>query len=554
MKGYIEKLDRALMERVSVRILFSLLIPLACLRASLACLDIRYQTNDDATFANIAFGAYGSDNLHMIHPELLFSLMLRPLYSISPDLNWYVILQLFLAVVSVAAVIYVFEKNAGLRGLFASCALAIPFSVHIFYYFQFTKISALCISAGLILIADCLDGFTFGTVLGILLCLAGSSLRFESFIMAGALSSMVLLCRFFASDRTVRTKAATHMAVLFAVVFGAHLIDGVSYSMDPEWKQFRDYHKSRIEFSDFKVYLLDENDNPFRNDGVSDTDYELLMSWDYYDPARFTPRLLNELSDKTPPKAIDRTLSDTFATAKSLIRGDSFRYAFMLILLVGLFVTFLSFEGIFFALTYCVFLALLFYLHYRARFPLWVQAAMLMSVTIYGAYLLLRSSRSRKIPYVCYARLTLLLCVLTVPTLLRASRDSEIYHDWTVSKQESFEAMSRDKDNIYIISVENLDALAGYDVWHPRSRDFFSNIVVYGGMLSASPYMTEPLDKYSMTRPLIDGIDRSDVFYDGVGIERNERYILEQTGAETEFIKSSDSLLAPYNIRTKQNN
>ncbi len=549
MKEAFDRADR-LLEDGRLRAAVSLAVPVILMAASLALFGIRYETNDDASFANIAAGAYGADNLHMFHPGILFSLLLKPFYLIRGSVNWYVIVQLALAVISLAVIMYVLSGKRGSRGALLALALMIPFSVHIFYWFQYTRISTLAVTAGLLLVAAALERGPVRALPGILLALAGSAIRFESFIMGGGLCAMLLLFTFMPLDAKGKVNSVKTMALLFLLVFGARAADLMSYSLDSEWKDFRRYHDARIEFSDYKVYALDVRDPPFDGLGISGTDLELLLSWNYYDPRYFTPELLDSLSGAIPAKSVSRSLSDAFSTAVSLVRGDSFRYAFALSALFCLVILGLSLEGAALVLTWGVFAALLIYLHYRGRFPLWVQASILMSASFAAAMLLARSRKAKNVHPAAFLLLLAALCAATVPTLVRTRENSIVYHDWTVSKQERFDRMSADKENLYLISVEDLDALAGYDVFHPRRKGYFSNIVVLGGMVSNSPYTERVLDSFGIERPLVDSLDRSDVYIDSAGYEVFRRYIAEQTGKDVSMVKESDNLIAPYRAVT----
>ena len=91
------KLNKVL-ENDKLKLALAVLIAVATAVISLQLFGIRYQTNDDATLSNIAAGAYG-DTLHMVYVNVLFSAMLRPLYTMLQT-NWYVIVQIMLVVIS----------------------------------------------------------------------------------------------------------------------------------------------------------------------------------------------------------------------------------------------------------------------------------------------------------------------------------------------------------------------------------------------------------------------------------------------------------------------
>ena len=96
-----------------IMMLLAILIATATAFLTINTYGIRFQTNDDATLSNIAAGAYGSDTLHMVYVNVIFSALLRPLYAIYQT-NWYVIVQLVLVVISIAVIAYILMKKLGL--------------------------------------------------------------------------------------------------------------------------------------------------------------------------------------------------------------------------------------------------------------------------------------------------------------------------------------------------------------------------------------------------------------------------------------------------------
>ena len=75
--------------------------------------------------------------------------------------------------------------------------------------------------------------------------------------------------------------------------------------------------------------------------------------------------------------------------------------------------------------------------------------------------------------------------------------------------------------------------------------------MVLGGMVSNSPYTERVLDSFGIERPLVDSLDRSDVYIDSVGHEVFRRYIAEQTGKDVSMVKDGDNLIAPYRAVTE---
>ena len=57
-----------------------------------------YRTNDDAILSNIAFGAYGTDRVHLVYVNLLYGWLLRGLQCLNDSLNWF---ALYVAILGV---------------------------------------------------------------------------------------------------------------------------------------------------------------------------------------------------------------------------------------------------------------------------------------------------------------------------------------------------------------------------------------------------------------------------------------------------------------------
>jgi len=256
-------------QKNSLQLLLAVIIPLIAMGAVILVYGIRYDTNDDATIANLSAGAYGT-GLHAVHPNIILSAIMRPLYMIAGDINWYVIIQLFLSCIGIAAIFYCLMKKLGTaKGIVLGIALLVPFAANFFYAFQYSKTSMLMLTGGILLVAENLEKFNKLTLAGIILALFGSMTRWESFFAVGGLFAALLLAKFFAFDKKGKINAAITMALFFVVIIGAEAADVMIYNSDPAWKEYVAYNAARTEYSDYKVYLL-KGENIFREDGISE--------------------------------------------------------------------------------------------------------------------------------------------------------------------------------------------------------------------------------------------------------------------------------------------
>lgn len=532
--------------------LFALLVPLVVILLILGVYGIRYTTNDDATLANIAAGAYGPDRLHLIYVNVLFGCLLRPFYLLVNGVNWYVLLQLALVWGCCAALLRLaMEKIERGCALCLFFAVALPFALYYVYRFQYVKVSGLCVTAGLVLMADSLGKREKQrrTALGIFFALMGSLLRFDMFCAVGGLSAAVLLGRFFSLDKQEKRRAAAAMLVLFGLVFGAKGVDSMAYRLDDGWNAYQQYNAARTDFSDYKTQLLPE-ENIFADAGVSDNDYAILKRWDYYDGTVFPAERVQQLADQVEGKAFWRAVKDTVKVGLSLLYGVSYRYVLPLLVLIGMILLkwnrrFLPFLG-----TVVILGCEVFYLTWKDRMPSYVEIPLLLAtVLLLCAAMGQAEWRFGAVRLRQTAALLAVLVLLSAPTYRAILSDSRSYRQWATAEQSYFEAMSADKENLYLLSTESINVAAGLDVWNPRPEDFYSNIVAYGGWLSHAPHREAALAAYGLTDPLTDAVDRPNVYLSYHGVQTAVTYAAEHLGVAVEAVSCGENAFAPYQFR-----
>lgn len=530
------------------------LLPLAFMLGILAVYGIRYTTNDDATLANIAAGAYGPDRVHLIYVNILFGWLLRPLYALAGGVNWYVLVQLGLVWLCAAALLDLAVQRLGwLQAVLLFGAVAVPFGLYYVYRFQYVKVSGLCVAAGLVLIACTLgQPRSRTTALGVGLALAGSLLRFDMFCAVGGLSAAVLLGRFFALDKAGKRRAVGTMLVLFALVFGCKGADLLAYRLDDGWNAYRQYNAARTAFSDYKTQRLPE-ENVLAAYGVSDNDYAVLLRWDYYDGEVFPAGRVQQLADAVPGKPLPQAAQDTAKTLADLLHGQDYRRPLALVLLAGLVLLRLGLRSLPFWGTAALLAAEVFYLTWQDRLPHYVEiplllAAVLLLLTAFGQGER-RVESPRAAVAVCAAALAV-LGLLSAPTYREWVAGSRAYREWAAAEQSYFDAMTADKENLYLLSTESINVAAGLDVWHPRGEGYFTNILAYGGWLSQAPHRQAVLQAYGLAQPLTGAVDKPNVYLSYHGIETAARYAAEHLGVPVQAVADGPNAFAPYRLVT----
>lgn len=517
----------------------------------LAVYGIRYATNDDATLANIAAGAYGPDRIHLIYVNILYGCLIRPLYLLAGSVNWYVIVQLVLMFVCCAVLCRIAMERLGTAaGLCLYGAVAVPFLVQMVYLFQYVKNAGFFVATGLLLVAVTLGRPDRRTVLGVALVVVGSMLRWQMFCAVGGLSAALLLGRFFELDRAGKRRAAATMAVLFALVFGAKAVDVLAYRVDDGWRAYTEYNAARTQFSDYKNQLLSDDENPFAAQGISENDYVMLRRWDFYDGDVFPTERVAELAERAPGRSLRDTLKAVVRTGLSVLHGTSWRYCFVLLLAAGAVLLRFNRRALPFWGTMILLGLEVAALGAMARFPSYVEVPLLLAGVLFGLYCLgrgeLRCPAGVRVTAVALA----LLLAISFPTLAACRASSEAYWEYAVLEEGYFQAMNEDKEHLYLLSTYATSVVAGMDIWNPRPENFFSNIVVVGGWMSHSPSREQALAAYGLSSPLTGAVDNPAVYVSYQGIENAVIYASEHTGRTVEAVICGDNAFAAYQLRT----
>lgn len=483
------------------------------LAAAVAVFGLRYDTNDDATIANLAAGAYGPDRLHLVYVSAVLGALLRPLYALAPSANWYVLFSL-LAMLAAGALLcrLALDRFGTAGGLALFAAGAAAFAPEMVCRIEHIHTTALCAAAGLAWLAARMGRPLKKCWPGIALAWLGSLLRWQMFCAVGGLSAALLLARFFALDKSGRRRAVGTAAVLAALVLAAKTADVAAYRLDAGWRAYSAYNAARTEFSDFKVYRLPYGVNALAAQGVSDTENAVLLAWDFYDGTVFPTARLAALNAAIPARPLAAAALDTLHTLRTLLFGSGAHWALTLALLAGLLLVPWRRSGPFWA-TAALLGAEVFYLMWRTRWTRYVEVSVLLAAAVFLLAALprgkLRLPRHRRAVLAAFAAAGLLLSAVRYPALREESAAARAARQAAAAAAD---AIAADKAHLYLVDVEQSDALAGSDVWHARPEGYFSNIVALGGWLSHAPYCEAQLAAAGLASPLPNAVDAPDVY------------------------------------------
>lgn len=500
-----------------------------------AVFGIRYEVNDDATISNIAAGAYGGQTHYLVYVNVLLGWALKPLYALLPGLNWFVVLLLCGGVLCYTVLGTLLQRRAGrLCGALWFGIFLVMSGENFFIQFHYVKYGALFITTGLLLVALHLGSWNKATFGGMALALVGSMLRFEQFIASGALAAALLLFFFFRQDKAGKKRAVLAVGLLIALCFAAKGVDYAAYQTDAGWTEYTRYNAVRTEISDYRFQFTGEDPTALAHLGYSANDYEVIKQWSFYDPEVFSLQNLEQIEAALPRNTPGAALKAALGTAFQMLYARPIHILFATLLLVWLFFTekkrwpalvgILAMLGI-----------LVLFLQYRGRYMVRTDTALVMSSLVYCAACF-EGARLRRRRLVLFV--TALMAVYMLPALVGNIQSSADYWQNHPRRAAAFDEISADKDTLYLPDTYLVDAANGYDVWHARPKDYFSNIVFVGSWLMNSPFQNEALAAYGVENPYKDSLDAGHVlFLDYYFREAKEVYLQEHYAPGARLVK-----------------
>lgn len=289
--------------------LYSVAINLFFLVLCLVFGDIKFGAIDDYFMAAVLTGAHGTDyNPHLLFVNAIYGYALLPLYHLFPKIGWYYIGEMTAVFVSFTAVGYVLLRRCGERwGLLLAMLFTAMFASDFYLVLQFTQCASILSAAGMLLfghaVVDCRapkgarnDVWKYVPfVLGIILMLWGSVMRWQAFLMGMPFFCVGLL---FNLKQCWKFKWAVMagLAVMFAGAYAMHYFDASLYR-NAEYEPYVNIQDPRAALGDGGNY----NENAVYEDleemGKSGIDYHMLTNWTFYDTETFAVDSMRAITD-----------------------------------------------------------------------------------------------------------------------------------------------------------------------------------------------------------------------------------------------------------------
>ncbi|SIN81374.1 hypothetical protein [Fibrobacter sp. UWB11] len=533
-------------------LIFSVAINLFFLALCLIFGDLKFGAIDDYFMAARLTGALGTEyNPHLIFVNAIYGYALLPLYHLFPKIGWYYIGEMFSVFLSFTVISYVLLQRCGERwGTILATLFTALFASDFYLVVQFTQCASILSAAGMLLFAygvisekkimDCHapDGARNDVwkklqtaapfILGIILMLWGSVMRWQAFLMGMPFFCICLLFMF-KQCWANKQKTITGLVILFVSAFALHTFDQSIYKA-PEYEAFNKFQGPRVALADNKSY----NQNAVYEDaeefGLSGNDFHMLTDWNFYDTQVFSvdsikryTDIITPYKDKIESWRIPRSLLNSLSNS---LRSPMFWAWFTFCIIAyctnrkKLFYLWCSFGAILSLMAYLMYIGRLVY---RVESGFWLYAAVL-AIPLMGQF---KFTLPPKIIYAVLAIIALfnIYTYATSGEIVRNPSTGELKTlaiEDTTDYNKVFEYIDSQPDKIFLLSMNAFMRFS-----HHRNPPYlasptgsYRNTISFGYWTPYLPEITATLKDYGITNPI------KDVVHDNV-IVLNEPHLVD---------------------------
>ena len=545
-------------EKKSHNLLISLIINAVILAGMLLFTDMAYETNDD--FAITSRLTAGYPYVGFVNYYLCKALI--AVQHAIPGVNWYVILMVAASFAAFTCILYMILEAGKSRVISIAAAVMIAFFAFDHYCtIQFTKTAALVMTAGMLLLVDCVTEKRKapGYVIALIFIYLGAMIRVDALLAAAGFAGVYGIIwlihnrKRLISDGYFTLPRIALYVLLVALVFGAYELDQLSCRINVSTDELRyaeDYSLYRSNIVDYPTYEyywdhVDEYDAI----GISENDIYLIDHWMFdYEGAASMENLRNidgierhhDSRMTVMTKAIRKCLDEIYSGLRSLsFTGIHIIYLCCLSLWLILALRprhwwYVIGTGL---MTLALYIAI-YYMQrpaYRALYVADIGAAVWMLYYIMKNHE--ESSKARRTVNIIMGAAVI---IATVMLMLPAYNGIQTKVSKAAGKVMSVEMQDYFKehdDNFYVwATTEKKQPRVYATPWLvPDGAD--RNVTGTGGWGVLSPYMLGKLGEYGVYNPIGDLIDNEHAFYVGNKyIKRLREYYNKWYGSDDKVI------------------
>lgn len=539
--------------------------------------DFKYEVSDDFIMASIMSGAYGDEpNPHLIFVNVILGYFLLPFYKMIPQVSWYFVLQIltiFISSISVSCLLFK-RVNRWLATLL-SIMLILFFANDALILVQFTKTAAFSVMSGSVVFLDALFEYKkkINIVWGAILCLIGVMIRFSTiYIAAGYILLIILYETIFlikshvSKKQKIRRLSLVFMSgiILIAISYLGDAVNRYSYHNNEEYNYFYEFTSARSGIVDYPDYGYDMYASELQELGISENDYYMLKTWNFYDPENFDLEKLEKVVSVIRNKGYSR--DDSWEALIEYLQGRKITEypAFLACVIIFFLVLFFNYKQYrIILMNFGIAIALLLYFSYRERLIYRIEYSVLLCAFISSIYFFSKIRHNEMDKTENYFYISKKVClnliivvfawnaIIYIPDNTYKKIDSSerknyieetFYNSWdynvlkyrrVVNKNkpanELIQEFEENKENIYFLDFNTTIQTLYYE-WNPwKSKPLgeYNNFFYLGGIDSYFPDQLEKLEEKGIYNPLKSLTEENVYLIDNNYLELKLNYLRE---------------------------
>lgn len=302
-------------------LILTLLVPAAFLAVCLSLMCFSYEVNDDLAMIAILNGSYtGTPDAHCIFPGYPISLLISALYSLCSSVGWYEVVVMCCFYIAIASILWRVLQRLPERPVL-SCVMVISVVTMLWVFrimrFTFSTGSAFLMVSTILCFAlqtdeeDCKPGYLINILLLFFL-----TYNFRDYF--GYLTIPFVGVLWLAKH----WKELTSNRRCWVVPLSALLVFGLACGTDQlgylDWDSYFEYNDARSNLQDFYgVPDYEECAELISSYGLTEDEYNMIANYDYCLLEKYSPELMEELSEYVLSSQEDAGL---LSTLKSTVK------------------------------------------------------------------------------------------------------------------------------------------------------------------------------------------------------------------------------------------
>lgn len=261
---------------------------------------IKYEVSDDFMMQMMVSGAYGSTANDMMFTSPILAIILSFLYQILPFVNWYFYFQAGMIVISLSIIHYIFIKEKHhplLQSIVFACILLI--AKDFYQLMQFTKTATIILCAASLLAIYAMKNDKKQLISAIILLIVGMMLRLKCIYIVGPALAGYVLIDFITHKDEFKAKLKSYLLLAICAILSYGFVN-ISQSIlenRTDLIAYDTFNHERVSINDVEAIDYTLIQEELNNIGVSENDYQMMLSWNFGDEDYFTTETLGKVAD-----------------------------------------------------------------------------------------------------------------------------------------------------------------------------------------------------------------------------------------------------------------